>query len=114
MGSAITNEIILMKDLRSSFVAKLYSSFQDSRAVYMLLEYIDGGDFFSFLQRSNNIEEEVARFYTANVVAGLEAMHALDIAYRDLKPENLVMDHRGYVKIVDLGLAKKISSGQTW
>lgn len=116
MESTITNEIHLMKLINHPFVAKLFCAFQDEYAVYMAMEFLPCGDFFSFLQHvgKSSMSEDKVRFYSANVVAGLDALHTHSIAYRDLKPENMVMDNRGYVKLVDLGLAKQITSGKTW
>jgi cAMP-dependent protein kinase regulator len=92
MEAAISNEIILMRRVRSPFVAKLYTAFQDDYAVHMVMEFLPCGDFFAFLQSQgkNKLTEDKARFYSANVIAGLDALHSHSIAYRDLKPENLV------------------------
>lgn len=90
MTEPINNEIRLMQMINHPFIARLYSAFQDQKAVYMALELLPGGDFFTFLHRAVKLTEDMAKFYASAVVAGLDAMHGLSIAYRDLKPENLV------------------------
>ena len=90
MEVTISNEIELMSLIAHPFVARLFCAFQNKASVFMAMEFLPAGDFFSFLQRSGKLSEDMARFYSASVVAGLDAMHCLSIAYRDLKPENLV------------------------
>ncbi len=92
MEVTITNEIQLMRVIDHPFVARLYCAFQDSVAVYMAMEFLPAGDFFSYLQDSGKMHEEKVRFYSASVIAGLDAMHSLNIAYRDIKPENVVCE----------------------
>merc|ERR1711988_1460666 len=103
---------ILMK-LDHPFVLKLFSSLQDSKYVYFVLEILLGGELFTWLRNMGRFEENAGKFYGGQVVKGFEHMHAKKIAYRDLKPENLVLDEKGYLKVVDLGLAK-IVEGKTW
>ncbi len=78
------------------------------------MELLQGGEFFTYLQRVGRLAENKAVFYAASVVSAFTALHEKKIAYRDLKPENMVMDAKGFVKIVDLGLAKQIVNGKTW
>lgn len=77
----------------------------------MLMELIQGGELFTLLHNEEFIEtvdESSVRFYSANAVLGLQHMHRYDYAYRDLKPENLLISKEGYLKFVDFGFAKKI------
>ncbi|KAJ1454783.1 kinase-like domain-containing protein [Pelagophyceae sp. CCMP2097] len=103
----------ILMQLDSPFIIKLVSSFQDSKYIYFLLELLIGGELFSHLRKKGRFTENMMKFYAASVVLGFEHMHAKKVAYRDLKPENLVLDRAGYVKIVDLGLAKVVTS-KTW
>lgn len=75
----------------------------------MLLEYVQGGELFSHLRRAGRFSPDVSRFYIANLVLALEHLHSLDIIYRDLKPENLLIDSTGYLKITDFGFAKHVT-----
>merc|ERR1712000_114408 len=95
-------------------IGKLYCALQDTRNIYFVLELLQGGEFFTYLQKVGRLSEAKACFYAASVVSAFTALHSKKIAYRDLKPENMVMDAKGFVKIVDLGLAKQIMSGKTW
>ncbi|QRW17660.1 protein kinase A [Rhizoctonia solani] len=90
-----------------------YATFQDHLNVYMLLSYVPGGELFSHLRRAGRFSPDVTRFYLSTIVLALRHLHAYDIIYRDLKPENLLLDHRGYLRITDFGFAK-IVQDRTW
>jgi CRP-like cAMP-binding protein len=109
----IMMEKTILMVLDHPFILKLYSALQDSRYIYFVLEILLGGELFTWLRKQGRFEEPGSKFYAAQVVLGFQHMHSKKIAYRDLKPENLVLDSQGYLKIVDLGLAK-IVDGKTW
>lgn len=96
------------------FVIKLYQTFKDAHRLYMLLEMVQGGELFSRMQVSEHrgvegvLPEEDNCFYAAGVADALVHLHERNIVYRDLKPENLLIDAQGYVKVVDFGFAKVI------
>jgi len=94
---------------KSPFLLKLFHSYSDKKNIYLLLELCQGGDLYNLLRitKGNRFGEDVAMYYMACVTLGLEAMHSRTIIYRDLKPENLMLDKTGLVKIADFGLAKK-------
>ncbi|OQR95727.1 cGMP-dependent protein kinase [Thraustotheca clavata] len=108
----IVRERAILKELPPNpFVVQLYATFQDSNYLYMLLELVQGGELFSVLHTDicgRDLDEDDMKFYAACVYLGLEHMHKRDIAYRDLKPENLLISSTGFLKIVDMGFAKKI------
>lgn len=110
----VLNEMHIMNQINDAFVAKLYSSMQDDRYLYFCMELLQGGELYAYMQGKGTLVERDCRFYAASVMLSLNAMHEKKIAYRDLKPENLVFDERGYIKLVDLGLAKLIPSGKSW
>lgn len=110
----VINEMRLMRMLDHERVGKLYCALQDTRNIYFVLELLQGGEFFTYLQKVGRLSEAKAVFYAASVVSAFTALHEKKIAYRDLKPENMVLDSKGFVKIVDLGLAKQIPTGKTW
>lgn len=114
LQSAVLNEMKLMQCINSSSVIKLHCTLQDSRYVYFVLDLLSGGDFFSLLSRLERLTEDQAKFYSAPIISAFYSLHSKKIAYRDLKPENMVLDSRGFVKLVDLGLAKRILNGYTW
>ena len=104
-------KILMMLD--HPFILKLVSACQDPKYVYFVLEILLGGELFTWLRKNGRFEEAASKFYSAQVILSFQHMHAKKIAYRDLKPENLVLDSQGYLKVVDLGLAK-IVDGKTW
>merc|ERR1719453_2164212 len=95
------------------FILKLYAAMQDLKYIYFVLELLLGGELFTWLRKQGRFDEPGAKFYSAQVVLGFQHMHQKKVAYRDLKPENLVLDRHGYLKIVDFGLAKVVD-GKTW
>jgi len=104
----ILNEKKIMAALDSAFCIKLFATFTDKLNVYFLLEPVLGGELFSILRQYNKIGQRQASFYSACVVLALEHLHVtLNVIYRDLKPENLLIAANGYCKLVDFGFAKK-------
>lgn len=110
----VLNEIRVMKKINHPYIAKLYLALQDQQYIYFVLELLQGGELFTHLRNKGKFNEVAARFYAATVVYAFSTLHAKKIAYRDLKPENLVIDQTGYIKLVDFGLAKQLLSGKTW
>ncbi|PVH17703.1 cAMP-dependent protein kinase type 2 [Candidozyma duobushaemuli] len=88
-------------------------TFQDAKHLFMVMDYIEGGELFSLLRKSQRFPNPVAKFYAAEVVLALEYLHSHDIIYRDLKPENILLDRNGHIKITDFGFAKEVST-VTW
>jgi protein kinase A len=75
------------------------------------LDYCPGGEVFSYLRKAKRFDENTARFYAAEIVLIIEFLHETEgVAYRDLKPENLLLDAEGHIKLVDFGFAKKLGS----
>ena len=83
---------------------------QDERYLYIVLEYVPGGELFTYLRTVKNFKSADARFYSAQVTLMFEYLHSKNIIYRDLKPENLLIDIKGNLKLTDFGFAKKIES----
>lgn len=109
----VNAERYILSRTRHPFVVDLFATFQDSRNIYMLLSYVPGGELFTHLRRARRFTPDVTRFYLATIVLALRYLHSFNIIYRDLKPENLLLDARGYVRLTDFGFAK-IVDDRTW
>jgi len=105
----IINEKDVMLKMNNEFLVNLRGTFKDALRVYFLLDVCLGGELFTILRNRRYFDEATSRFYAACVVEAFAYMHSLSIVYRDLKPENLVLDSRGFLKIADFGFAKEIS-----
>lgn len=110
----LMTEYEIMRSLNHVLIVKCYQAFQDSRYIYFLMNLLPGGELMDLLDSKKKFPEAWTKFYGASVVAGFSCIHAEKIAYRDLKPENLVLDEAGYCNIIDFGLAKKCDKGKTW
>ena len=109
----VMNEKRLLELCDHPFLLRLAATYQDDEEIYMLLELALGGELFSVLREKNNFGEDQSRFYAACVQSAFAYMHDRMIVYRDLKPENLLFDETGYLKVVDFGFAKQITD-RTW
>jgi len=107
-------ELSVMLLMDNPFLVLLKNTYQDEHNVYFLLEACLGGELFTVLRKRRYFNEDTARFYIACVVEAFDYLHnELHIAYRDLKPENLVLDSDGYLKVTDFGFAK-VLNGKTF
>lgn len=99
-------ERVVLGTIDHPFIAKMHFAFQTESKLYFVLEYCPGGEMFFHLSRQRTFPESTARHFAAQLVLALEYLHAKGIAYRDLKPENVLLDVDGHVKLTDFGLAK--------
>ncbi|KAF5405932.1 cAMP-dependent protein kinase catalytic subunit alpha [Paragonimus heterotremus] len=107
------NEKNILQAINFPFLVSMEYSFKDNTNLYMVLDFVSGGEMFSYLRRVGKFSEDDARLYASQVVLAFEYLHAFDLVYRDLKPENLLIDSTGYLKVTDFGFAKRIK-GRTW
>lgn len=85
---------------------KLQYAFQDQFHLYLVMDFINGGELFYHLQQVGRFDETRARFYAAEMILALEYLHKAGIVYRDVKPENVLLDNQGHIKLTDFGLSK--------
>jgi len=104
----IKAEKAILELINFPFIVPLFGTFQDKDTIYLVLEYVVGGEFFTHLRNAGRFTEETSKFYAAQIVLTFEFLHSKDIIYRDLKPENLLLDKNGNCKITDFGFAKII------
>ncbi|KAG0904370.1 hypothetical protein G6F34_000245 [Rhizopus arrhizus] len=98
--------MILMSQTDSPFVTKLYYTFQSKDYLYLVLEYLNGGDCSALIKVIGSLPEDWARNYLAEVTLGLEYLQSKNIIHRDLKPDNLLIDQNGHLKLTDFGLSR--------
>ena len=104
----VKQERDILKSLKHPFIVNLQDSFQNETHLYLVFEFVQGGEIFRLLRKERFFPNDVALFYITEIVLTLEFLHKKHIAYRDLKPENLLIANDGHVKITDFGFAKEI------
>jgi len=97
----------VLESVSHPFIVNLHFAFQTPKKLYMVLEYCAGGELFYHLSRASRFSEGRCRFYATEILLPIEYLHSLSIIYRDLKPENLLLDVEGHVKVTDFGLSKE-------
>lgn len=106
LQECLLNEKYILQHNECPFLAKLVFSFQSPTKLFFGMEYLSGGDLFFHLSKGVTLSENALRFYCAEIILGIEYLHMNNIIYRDLKPENLIFDQNGHIKLVDFGLSK--------
>ncbi|ORX49113.1 kinase-like protein [Hesseltinella vesiculosa] len=106
----INNEFSILHNISHPFLVNLWDAFQDSKHLYMVMDYVPGGELFRILRKKKHFSEADTRFYACEVILALEYLHQHDIVYRDLKPENILLDAKGHIKLADFGFAKHVES----
>ncbi|XP_022688430.1 cAMP-dependent protein kinase catalytic subunit PRKX-like isoform X1 [Varroa jacobsoni] len=109
----VRNEKAILQQIEHPFIIKLLWTHHSQQALYMLLEFVAGGELFTYLRNAGKFSNSAAVFYASEIVLALEYLHSKNIVYRDLKPENLLLDKSGHLKVTDFGFAKQLSD-RTW
>jgi|EP00945_MAST-04E_sp_MAST-4E-sp1_P001467 serine/threonine protein kinase len=107
----VRRELEILKKMRfSPFVAHLFGAFQNEKHVCFLLEYGFGGELYTLLCKHSKLGEGTVKFFVAELVIALTHLHSSSVVYRDLKPDNIVLDENGHVRLVDFGLAAYVDN----
>ncbi|XP_037922435.1 ribosomal protein S6 kinase 2 beta isoform X3 [Hermetia illucens] len=106
-----TNERNILADVGHAFIVKLHYAFQTPGKLYLILDFLRGGDLFTRLSKEVMFTEEDVKFYLAELALALNHLHSLGIIYRDLKPENILLDQDGHIALTDFGLSKQPLDG---
>ena len=99
----VLSEKKILSSLNHPFIVRMPAAFQDSKNLYMVLELVIGGEIFSHLRKAGRFSNETSRTYAAQIVLAICHLHERGIVFRDLKPENLLLDEKGFLKITDFG-----------
>ena len=97
-------DILAQTHFTNDWVVNLFYSFQDTRYLYLIMEYLGGGDMMNLLIKENIFSHDMARFYTAELLLALDSIHKLNYIHRDIKPDNILFDNSGHIKLTDFGL----------
>lgn len=106
----LRNEVYILNSLSHPFIVRMNGMTQDSRHLYIGMEFLPGGELFTYLRRTVKFPKNQAALYTAQIVQIFEYMHSKNVVYRDLKPENILMGQDGYCKLADFGFAKIVEN----
>ena len=98
----------LLSQLNNPFIINLYYAFQNEKYLFLISDFIQGGDLFFHLRRERFFSNEKSKFYICELILALEYLHKKNMIYRDLKPENILIDKTGHIKLTDFGLSKII------
>ena len=106
----LKNECYILNSLSHPLIVRMEGIAQDSRYLFIAMEVVSGGELFKHLRKAGKFKKSEAAFYAAQVTLMWEYLHSKNVIYRDLKPENLLIDKQGYLKLTDLGFAKIVST----
>ena len=109
----VISEFSVLRMINHPFLVNLLGYTQDERYLYFMLEFVQGGELFTYLRKIGKLALDQAKLYAGQIVCMFEYLHSMNIVYRDLKPENLLIGADGYLKLTDFGFAKVIE-GRTY
>ena len=109
---SIRLERAILKNIHHNFIANLYFSFQDKDNLYLILDYYSGGDLRFYLEQNIQFNEKQIKFFVSNVILSLKYLRMNNILHRDIKPDNLVFDHQGYLNLTDFGISRIVKNNQ--
>jgi serine/threonine kinase 38 len=104
----IRTEKDVLSEAQTQWIVGLNFSFQDEEFLYLVMDYLPGGDLMNLLMVKDILNENEVKFYAAQLILAIESVHKLNYIHRDLKPDNVLIDKDGHLKLSDFGLSKKI------
>ena len=107
----IHREISIHQQIRHENIVHLYSHYEDKKNVYLIMDYVDSGTLFNFISKGNGCDEKIAFNYFIQVASAVYYLHEHNLIRRDLKPENLLLDKQGNIKLCDFGWCVDMSKG---
>ncbi len=107
---SIKYERELLSHLKHPFIINMYYAFQDNNNLYLVMDYLSGGDLRYQICKTRKFTEQQTKFFLCNIILGLEYIHNKRVIHRDIKPENLILDKNGYIRITDFGISKIFSN----
>lgn len=113
MAHTKTEKLVLMS-INCPFAIRMEQFFKDNSYVYFIIPFIQGGELYYHLKKMGRFEEYSAMFYAGQIILAIEYLHFMEIVYRDIKPENILIDHTGYLKLADFGFCKRLKTGRTY
>eukprot|EP01064_Diplonema_japonicum_P037210 TRINITY_DN8660_c0_g1_i1.p1 TRINITY_DN8660_c0_g1~~TRINITY_DN8660_c0_g1_i1.p1 ORF type:complete len:399 (+),score=62.10 TRINITY_DN8660_c0_g1_i1:50-1246(+) len=105
-------ERAVLEKANHPFLVKMRYAFQTADKLYLVMNFANGGELFSHLKKEKRFDEERARFYAAEIALGIQYLHDRGIVYRDLKPENVLLDAEGHIALTDFGLSKMMKESE--
>eukprot|EP00904_Undaria_pinnatifida_P006548 jgi/Undpi1/3022/HiC_scaffold_14.g06399.m1 len=109
----VKNEVSLLSMIAHPAIVNMFGFFLDDTKLYLVMEYVEGGELFSHLRSCVRFPDHQGKLYTAEIVLAFSYLHSLNVVYRDLKPENLLITREGRIKVTDFGFAKVVED-RTW
>lgn len=97
----------LLEKMNNNFIIKLNYAFQSANKLFLVMDFMQGGELFFLLKKAIKFNEAFTKFYAAEIILALEYLHSKGIIYRDLKPENILLNIDGNIKLCDFGLSKE-------
>jgi len=102
----------LMVKIHCPFIVNIKSAFQDEKYLYIVSDFMQGGDMYYHLHQARKFDFNLTQFYISEIILALEYLHKNNMVYRDLKPENILLDSKGHIKLADFGLSKMLNSSK--
>ena len=102
----------LMVKIHCPFIVNIKSAFQDEKYLYIVSDFMQGGDMYYHMHQERKFDFNLTQFYISEIILALEYLHKNNMVYRDLKPENILLDAKGHIKLTDFGLSKMLNSSK--